>query len=399
MNLDTTIDIDLKGFFQWWGKELAFLAPKALRRQLRDRHGNVIFTPNGQGFDVVFYDDDGNTVTQRRIEPADIGHYQQLKNQYPAIEKAELVLRLPADHGLHKSVFLPAAAQENLQQVLGFELDRYTPFKMDHVYFSAILIGNTGYGQLQVLLIIAPKIRLDEPLALLETWGVRPRRVDYLPTTTDFPQYHNAYNLLPERYRQTGGTLRQSAHWLMSVLLLSLLFGVLVLPVWMEGQAVESLKTRIRQLEKQNQVVDAQQTEIDALRTETQRLIDTKRQAPALLPVLNELSNLLNDDTWLTHMQFSGQHMQIQGQSPAASALIAALETSEFFSNVSFVSPLTQDKVTGRERFQIGMDITMPASTDAVDGESASDRPANAASNEEDMPAGEAALEEEAAGE
>jgi len=399
MNLDTTIDIDLKGFFQWWGKELAFLAPKALRRQLRDRHGNVIFTPNGQGFDVVFYDDDGNTVTQRRIEPADIGHYQQLKNQYPAIEKAELVLRLPADHGLHKSVFLPAAAQENLQQVLGFELDRYTPFKMDQVYFSAILIGNTGYGQLQVLLIIAPKKRLDEPLALLETWGVRPRRVDYLPTTTDFPQYHNAYNLLPERYRQTGGTLRQSAHWLMSVLLLSLLFGVLVLPVWMEGQAVESLKTRIRQLEKQNQVVDAQQTEIDALRTETQRLIDTKRQAPALLPVLNELSNLLNDDTWLTHMQFSGQHMQIQGQSPAASALIAALETSEFFSNVSFVSPLTQDKVTGRERFQIGMDITMPASTDAVDGESASDRSANATSNGEDMPAGEAALEEEAAGE
>jgi len=152
---------------------------------------------------------------------------------------------------------------------------------------------------------------------------------------------------------------------------LSLLFGVLVLPVWMEGQAVESLKTRIRQLEKQNQVVDAQQTEIDALRTETQRLIDTKRQAPALLPVLNELSNLLNDDTWLTHMQFSEQHLQMQGQSPAASALIGVLEKSEFFSNVSFVSPLTQDKVTGRERFQISMDITMPVASVEEAGEDA----------------------------
>ena len=42
-----------------------------------------------------------------------------------------------------------------------------------------------------------------------------------------------------------------------------------------------------------------------------------------------------------------------------ASALISLLEASPFFSNVSFASPLTQDKATGMERFQISMDVSV----------------------------------------
>jgi general secretion pathway protein L len=147
---------------------------------------------------------------------------------------------------------------------------------------------------------------------------------------------------------------------LTGTLLLLLSCAVLVWPVLQEGQAVDSLKARIKQLEKQNRIVDEQQTEIDAIHAETQKLIDIKTQSPALLAVLNELSHLLNDETWLTHMHFADNQLQIQGQSPAASTLISTLEASDHFSNVSFVSPLTQDKTTGRERFQISMTVTAP---------------------------------------
>jgi general secretion pathway protein L len=159
----------------------------------------------------------------------------------------------------------------------------------------------------------------------------------------------------------------------------------MIWPVWLEGQAVDTLKARIQQLEKQTRVVDNQQGEIDALRAETQKLIDNKAQAPSILAALNELSLVLKEDTWLTHLQFNDKRMQIQGQSPAASALIGLLESSEYFSNVSFVSPLTQDKTTGRERFQISMDVSTPIekpeaddsedtdSEDAEDSEDATD--------------------------
>lgn len=366
MNLDTTIDIDLKGFFRWWGRELAFLVPKTLRQQLREHQGYAIFSPVAQGFEVAFFDDDEQLIVRQRMNLAENAGYQQLKNQYPALEKAEVVLRLSPQQALQRVVYLPTAVQENLQQVVGFELDRYTPFKADQVYSNVVLLDHTGHGQIRVLLIVVPKNQLDEQLALLESLDVQLDRVDYQTAVEQFPETRNAYNLLPDRYRQQGSKLSRSAHWLLGGLCLLLMLAVLVWPVWMEGRAVDSLKTRIKQLESQNRAVDAQQQEIDALHAETQKLIDIKHQTPALLPVLNELSNLLNDETWLTHLRFSGQHMQIQGQSPAASALIGVLERSEFFSNVSFVSPLTQDKTTGRERFQISMELSVPAST-AVD--------------------------------
>lgn len=363
MNLDTTIDFDLKKFFQWWGGELAFLLPKSLRRYLRERHGSVIFSPLARGFDLVFLDDDDEVVAQRRLDLNQPDGFQQLKNQYPALEKAEFVLRLSAEQALHKLLYLPAAAQENLPQVVGFELDRYTPFNAEQVYFAPVPLGSTEHGQIRVLLIAAPKLRLDEQLANLASLGASAHKVDFAPAIAEFPQTRDSYNLLPERFRRRGGGLAQSLQWLVSAVLLLLLPAVLVVPVWYEGQAVERLQTRIKQLQKQNRVVDAQQNEIDALRAETQKLIDLKQQSPALLAVLNELSRLLNDQTWLTHLHFSDNHMQIQGQSPAASGLIGILEGSEFFSGVSFVSPLTQDKTTGRERFQISMTVNTPAGT------------------------------------
>lgn len=383
MNLDTTIAIDLKGFFHWWGKELAFLVPKSLRQRLREHSGRLVYIPSTSGFDGYFFDDDGNLMTQQSVSLASSQSLQVLKAQYPTIEKAEIVLRLAGDQALYKLIYLPEAAQENLQQVVGFELDRYTPFKVEQVYYAAVLQGKTDQGQLKVLLVVAPKQGLDQQLAALESIGVKPHKIDYASVVSDLPQLDNTYNLLPERYQQRRSTLSQSVSWLVGSLILILALAAMVWPVWIEGQAVDSLKSRIQQLEKQKHVVDSQQMEIDALRAETQKLIDNKYQAPSLLAALNELSLLLKEDTWLTHLQFTDKRMQIQGQSPAASALIGLLESSEYFSNVSFVSPLTQDKTTGRERFQISLDVSIPVVTPPEDESAAEQTEADVTENAE----------------
>jgi len=382
MNLNTTIDLDIKGFFQWWGKELAFLVPSKLRRAIRDRNGTLLFIPDEQGFTVNYLREDEQEISlQKRLEYIDADAYQQLMTQNPGFEKAEHVLCLNQTQALYKLIYLPAATQENLQQVVSFELDRYTPFKLDQVYFNAVVLGKTELGQLQVLLILTPKAILDAQLDMLDSWQAHPHRVTYSRASAEFPQSEQAYNLLPSRYRQTVGKFEQSIHWLLSLAITLLTVAALVWPVWQESQTVDTLKTAIKALEKQTQVVEAQQHEIDALHAETQKLIDLKQKAPALLPVLDELTKLLQDDTWLTHLQYSDQHMQIQGQSPAASALIGLLEASEFFNSVSFVSPLTQDKTTGRERFQISMGVEMPAPKVAEETQSdaaAEDQPADA---------------------
>lgn len=372
MNLQTTIDFGLKDFLQWWSKELAFLIPQKLKQTLSDRTGELIFQAGEQGFNVSFYNDPLNeAVFTRQLENIDPAAYQALKTQYPDIEKADYILRLNDGQAINKILYLPAAVQENLMQVVGFELDRYTPFKADQVYFSVTPMGKTEQGQLQVMLIATPQSILDDQLAQLNVWGVQPGRVEYRPLNDTFPQLTGQYNLLPERYLPRTGKWAQSIHWLLNGLLLILLLAVMIYPVWQEKQAVDLLKTNLKGLEKETRIVDEQQVEIDAVKDETQRLIDIKIQSPEMVSVLYELTHLLKNDTWLTHLQYTETHMQIQGQSPSASALIGLLEASPLFSKVSFVSPLTQDKATGLERFQISMDVSAkpPEPVQAADAE------------------------------
>ena len=42
---------------------------------------------------------------------------------------------------LRKTITLPAAVEENLQQALAYDLDRHTPFKPDELYFDAVVVG------------------------------------------------------------------------------------------------------------------------------------------------------------------------------------------------------------------------------------------------------------------
>lgn len=365
MNLQTTIDIDFKGFFRWWGKELSFLIPAKLQTLLTDGFSKLVLTASDTGFKAVFYDDESMqaAIFQKSINLDDQDTFLHLKQQYNKLEKAEITLSLQQGQALAKFIYLPEAALENIQQVVGFELDRYTPYKADQVYFTALPLSKTGLGQIQVLLVVTPQYLIDEYLLQLNQIGIYPVRIDYALLNNEYPQLKGEYNLLPNRYRPVSNKLAESIHWFLNIIIFLLLMGVFALPVEQEKQNVEILKQQLKLLEKETHVVDEQQLEIENLQQTTQRLIDLKMQTPDLVVVLNELSRILKDDTWLSNIQYSEKHMQINGQSPTASTLISLLEESNYFSKVSFVSPLTQDKASGLERFQISMDVNSSTSS------------------------------------
>jgi hypothetical protein len=60
----------------------------------------------------------------------------------------------------------------------------------------------------------------------------------------------------------------------------------------------------------------------------------------------------------------------MQGESPTASNLLTELEASDYFAKASFASPVTQDKASGMERFQITADVTKPEPVENSDAAS-----------------------------
>ena len=61
----------------------------------------------------------------------------------------------------------------------------------------------------------------------------------------------------------------------------------------------------------------------------------------------------IRDSTWIARLDLSETELQIQGQSAASSSLIRIIESSPWFENVRFASPVVQIAGTDNDRVHI----------------------------------------------
>src|SRR5271165_3745771 len=139
----------IREFFSWWFGRLAELLPQGMRRTARE-------TPLGRF---------GLGATDLAELPRATGR--------------TTVLRLSEPDVLGKTLTLPLAAERELDQVLGFEMDRETPFKAEEIYWNHRIEGaDRQNGRLSVRLVLLPKANLAPLLTALGQFGIRPRRVE-----------------------------------------------------------------------------------------------------------------------------------------------------------------------------------------------------------------------------
>jgi len=290
---------------------------------------------------------------------AGIAHCKVLLANDERLAKANVILRLTGQEAICRELALPAAAKENLHQVVAYELDRYTPFKAEQVYFAVKPIAGAGeQGQIKAMLVLTTREVLDGLYEDIKAMGMSPLFADYQGAANRLDRLDGVYNLLPEWLRQKTAKTPQLIHSALMASVILLAAAVLAAPVWFEYQTVNALQEKIKVIEKDAKKIKALQSEIDTVIDETQKLIDEKNATPMVVEMLNTLSTIIKDDTWLAYLQYSENHLQIQGESPAASTLIGILEASELFTKARFVSPVTQNNISKLERFQITVDTT-----------------------------------------
>jgi general secretion pathway protein L len=369
MNLNKNVNIQIKPFLRWWGRELAFLVPVKVRQFFHTPSRAIIILPTNDLL-TLCYEVDGKQETLTTIARDDV----TTQNLGTILDEARFkhaifILRLSSQDALCKTLTLPLAAQSNINQVVSYELDRYTPFDVNQVYFATHIAQiDTDAEHLTVQLLLTPKKTLETLCKQCKELGVLVQYVDVENYPNDLDDIYQAYNLLPA-HLQTKRTNTPRRIMLGLMMLLGVLsLTSLILPVWLEYQAVNELQLKIAKIEKEAKAVKTLQADIETLNEENQSLIALKTAMPTVVSVLNELSALMHDDSWLAYLQYGDGQLQLQGESPAASNLLADLEASDYFAKVNFASPVTQDKASGVERFQISAEITKPATpmTDAT---------------------------------
>lgn len=346
-------------FWRWWSEELLALMPQWLRQSGVNAANSLLIEITPQAI-VLHRRLQGVLTEQGRlelqsVEPAANGiAFQALFTRLH--RKGENVALLLADtQFLVKRIELPSAALENLRQVLSFEMDRHTPFKAEQVYFGfRTLHQDNSRKRITVNLIVAPRPLVDNHVELLTRWGI-PVQAVYIagPENGD----DGAINLLPNSYRAIESTGLGKLNLGLSLLALVLAMVAILIPVWQKRQASIELIPLVESAKQQATATETIRHEQEKLAAEYNFMLDKKEKIPPVIVVLDELSSLLPDDTWVQQFSLKGKELQIQGETGSSSKLIALLESSRIFHNSSFRAPLTKGVTPNSERYQLAAEF------------------------------------------
>ena len=251
---------------------------------------------------------------------------------------------------LIRQVRLPLAAKRNLQDVLGYEMDRLSPFESDEVYYHFTpLESNDKGGWMTGRLIVAQKQRLDPWYRLLAQLGMP---VDHVTLIDD----SDPLTLKP---RQNG---RSSSGSRLNILLWAGI-GLLILAasgsaVWQQRQIAIDLQQNM-QAARDGATQSMRLQERVTQRREAVGMVSTQRQDYlAMSDLLLELTQLIPPGSWLRRVSLSSGQVAVTGQSDQASELITLLERSPLFEAVRFRSPVVRDRRTGKENFDLTLELT-----------------------------------------
>lgn len=350
----------LVGFWRWWRGELLGMLPSGLRRALRHESARLILEVSAGRGELSLVDGEGVQDLGRVA----LGVDSELRRLAGAVRVAylpridHLILRLDPREVLHRRITLPLAAEENLREVLGFEMDRYTPFTCDQVYYDHVIAGrDPEHGTLHVELLAVPRRHLGEVIKRLGEAGLAPSIMDVAPQEAGWSP---GFNLLPQEQR--GQYVRPNTRWYrLGVALLIVLTALAVgIPLVQKQRMIHGLERAVDQAREAAQAVYDQRKTLDELLARSRYLSHQKTHRAAVIDVLEVLTRLLPDDTWLDRFELRGGQIKIQGESKAASSLIPLIEAAPLFRNVSFAAPVTHNVRTAKERFVITAQLPEP---------------------------------------
>jgi len=130
-----------------------------------------------------------------------------------------------------------------------------------------------------------------------------------------------------------------------------LVIAALLAPGYRASRHLARINAEMARLDPEVRAVDALQRELEGRRQLLATVDQLQSAALKPLPVLQELTELLPGDAWLTMVSLDPKGVELTGQAAAAAALIPLLENSARLERVEFSSPVTRGR--DREQFRI----------------------------------------------
>jgi len=265
-------------------------------------------------------------------------------------------VRLARGEALVRRVAMPMATEENLRQVIAFEMDRLTPFRAEEVYFDYRVVSrDAAAGRLSVAIAVARREFVDALLGRLRGLGAN---VQGLSVQEDPAGAAQPLDLLPSEQRGERETSRDRIvqRSLVGAVVVLLLFA-LGIPLWRKRETVVMLLPLVEKARVQAEATSRLSAELERQVNDYNFLLAKKYGSWPVLAYVEEISRLLPDNTWVQVLEVrttgKTREVQITGETASSSKLIEILEQSKLLQNATPRGTVSRGSTPNSERFMI----------------------------------------------
>ena len=267
-------------------------------------------------------------------------------------------------HVLRKRVMLPMATEENLRDVVGFDMDRQTPFTAEQVYFGAAVVSrDAARDRIEVEVVAVPKGAIESWLIEMRTAGVSVHSIvaadEFSPGTK---RALAPIELLP---KSAGPARRWSNMQRINVglllLALLLIFAAVLLPIWQKREMVKELMPLSVKAESEFKITQKVTEEYTRLANEYNFVVGKKYANYPMVMLVDEITKISPDTMWIQNFEYKvlpkTRELQLAGEAVSVSKVIESLEQTPFLQNTSQRQASRQGSRPNIEYFTLASEV------------------------------------------
>ena len=345
-------------FMHWWKTELKSFVPKKYQDLLFPQPIKILLTQDAEEVNVWSNQSDGFEKQTSTIaedgEPEQWWHRVQHIINGSEGRKILVKYLLPNDDALVRKIALPAAAKENLDEVIGFELDKYVPFNMEQVQLSyKINKKSVSKDKILIDLAVIPRQKVAEVLSLCDEKSVSIDGIDVnLANIDDKPQALGV-NLLPTEKRKPRNYFNLKLNVTLVLVLFALIYFVMHTSLTNKESKIDRLTEINTQLQKQARTAKLLRKELKEVIVSSRFLQNKKNNHPALVTILSDITTRLPDHTYIIRLKIDHDSFELTGNSNNANSLVPLLDQSKNWFQPHPLGGIRKDPRTNKEKFTI----------------------------------------------
>jgi general secretion pathway protein L len=291
----------------------------------------------------------GATGSERvRIAAGEVASSTQGVSARLAANRAKLVLR--ADRFVFRPLELPRRAGEFLDGIVRAQIDRLTPWSAGAAAYGWSAPADLANDRIVVTVAATARALIEPLVRALSGAGVKAVTVSTLvPGTEHEPVTITVFE------QELGGAFQVDR-------VRRALAGILLVVVLAAGAAATAAVVIGGDMEvRENDITHRIATRRAALRASVDAgsdsvfatLVRRKNETAASVIVLEALSQILPDHTYVTELRIAGDKLQVIGVTRDAPSLIRLIEQSSHFTRATFFAPTTRAPGDPGEHFHI----------------------------------------------